>query len=215
MDITYLGHSSFRLKGKQATVVTDPYNLESSGIKFPKHIAADIVTVSHEHKDHSAVGSIDGSPYVVHGPGEYEIKGVGIIGISSFHDDQKGEKRGKNTIYRIEVDGVSIVHLGDLGHGLSATDVDALDGVDVLLVPVGGHYTIDAHTAVSVIHEIEPSIAIPMHFRRPDMKGDAFKDVAPLSVFLKEIGKEDVAPQPKLSVTKDKLSDQLQVVVLS
>ncbi len=214
MDITYLGHSSFRIKGKQTTVVTDPYGAHI-GLKFPKQVTADVVTVSHEHADHNTLSQIDGNPYVIGGPGEYEVKGVGVIGLPSYHDDQKGAQRGKNTIYRIEVDGISIVHLGDLGHVLTSTQVDAIDGVDILLIPVGGVYTIDPALAVSVINEIEPSIVIPMHYGRPDLNQKEFGGLAPLPAFLKEIGKEDAVPQPKLSVTKDKIPEQMQVVVLS
>ena len=148
MEITYLGHASFRIKGKTTTVVTDPYKPDHVGLKFPKHISADIVSVSHDHPDHNAIHQIEGAAYVVNGPGEYEIKGVGVIGLSTFHDEEKGAKRGKNTIYRIEMDGLSIVHLGDLGHTLSAEEVDSLDGVDILMIPVGGVYTIDAAKAV-------------------------------------------------------------------
>lgn len=214
MEITYLGHASFRLKGKTATVVTDPYAPDTVGLKFPKHIAADIVTVSHDHPDHNAIRQVEGSSYVVNGPGEYEIKGVGVIGISTFHDEEKGAKRGKNTIYRIEMDGLILVHLGDLGHTLSTDEVDALDGVDILMIPVGGIYTIDPAAAVSVINEIEPSIVLPMHYGRTDLNQKAFGSLAPRAAFLKEIGKEDVVPQPKLSVTKDKLPEQMQVVIL-
>jgi L-ascorbate metabolism protein UlaG (beta-lactamase superfamily) len=214
MDITYLGHSSFRIKGKNAVVVTDPYLLEKSGLKFPKHIAADVVTVSHGHPDHNATHQIEGSPFVIEGPGEYEVKGVGVIGMSTFHDEEKGASRGGNTMYRIEIDGVSIVHLGDLGHTLSTSEVDALDGVNILMIPVGGIYTIDPAAAVSVINEIEPAIVIPMHYKRPDFTGDVFKDLATLPMFLKEIGKEDVVPQAKLSITKDKIPEQMQVIVL-
>ena len=215
MEITYLGHSSFRIKGKNAIVVTDPYSLEKSGIKYPKHITADIVTISHDHPDHNALHQVEGAPYVIRGPGEYEVKGVGVIGTSTFHDQEKGAKRGKNTVYRIEIDGISVVHLGDLGHTLSSAEVDALDGVDILMIPVGGHYTIDPAAAVSVVNEIEPSVVIPMHFRRPEMTGDAFKDLATLPMFLKEIGKEEVVSQPKLTISKDKIPEQMQVVVLA
>ncbi len=214
MDITYFGHSSFRIKGKTATVVTDPYDPVDVGLKFPKHIAADIVTVSHGHKDHAAVAQIEENPYVVRGPGEYEIKGVGIIGLSTYHDEEKGVKRVKNTIYRIEIDGVALVHLGDLGHTLSTDQVDALDGVGILMIPVGGVYTIDPATAVEVINELEPSIVIPMHYGRADLNQKEFGGLAQLSAFLKEIGKEDVAAQPKLSITRDKLPSEMQVVVL-
>lgn len=203
MEINYLGHAAFRIKGKTATVVTDPYAPEHVGLKFPKHIAADIVTVSHDHPDHNAIHQIEGAAYVVNGPGEYEIKGVGIIGLSTFHDEEKGAKRGKNTIYRIEMDGLSIVHLGDLGHTLSVAEVDSLGGVDILMIPVGGLYTIDPAAAVAVINEIEPSIVIPMRYSRDE-----------LAAFLKEIGTENVVPQPKLTITKDKLPEQMQVVIL-
>ena len=214
MDITFLGHSSFRIRGKAATVVTDPYDSAMVGLKFPKHIEADIVTVSHAHPDHNAVSAVEGSPFVVHGAGEYEIKGVGIVGMPVFHDNEKGAARGGNIIYRMEIDGVSIVHLGDLGHPLSSAQVDELDGVNVLLVPVGGIFTIDASVAVQMVNDIEPSIVIPMHYGRPDMDQKAFGELTSVSTFLKEIGKADVVPQPKLSITKDKLPPEMQVVVL-
>lgn len=214
MDITYLGHSSFKIRGKNATVVTDPYDSAMVGLKFPKHTASDIVTVSHAHADHNAVGQIEGSPFVVSGPGEYEIKGISIVGVPSFHDKVNGQERGKNTIYRIEVDGVSIVHLGDLGHPLTSEDVDSLDGVDVLLVPVGGTYTLDAVAAAAVVKEIEPAIVIPMHYGRSDLNPKVFADLQPLATFLKEVGKESVGAQAKLTLTKDKVPEEMQVVVL-
>lgn len=187
MDITYLGHSSFRLRGKTATVVTDPYDPAMTGLKFPKHTTADIVTVSHDHGDHNAIGELEGEPFVVAGPGEYEIKGVGIVGLSG----------GKTTIYRMEIDGVSVVHLGSIDQVLTAAQVDSLDGVDILLVPVND-------VAFQIVHEVEPSIVIPMHAGTADS----------VSAFLKEMGKEGIAPQPKLIVTKEKIPEEMQVVVL-
>jgi len=175
MDITPLGHSSFRIKGKLASVVTDPYT-------FPKHIEADIVTASQKQE----VAMIDGNPYVINGPGEYEVKGVALVGIST----------GANTIYRIEIDGVAIVHLGALDRSLTATEVDELDGVHILMVPI------TFAQVGTVINEIEPMIIIPMNYEKPQ-----------LDAFLKEIGKEAVAQQ-KLNVTKDKLPAEMQVVVL-
>lgn len=213
MDITYLGHSSFRLRGKNAIVVTDPYSEEHVGLKFPKHTAADIITVSHEHFDHNFISLVEGNPFIVRGPGEYEIKGVAIVGESSYHDNEKGAQRGGNTIYRIEIDGVSIVHLGDLGHTLSSEEIESLDGVDILLVPIGGVYTIDAATAANLVNEIEPAIVIPMHYQRPGLS-PKLKDLAPISAFLKEIGKEGITPQSKLSITKDKIPEEMQVMVL-
>lgn len=213
MDITSLGHSSFRIRGKTATVVTDPYDPRSLGLKFPKHVEADLITVSHGHEDHNSVSQIEGTPFVIDGPGEYEVKGVGVVGISTFHDGEKGAARGRNTIYRIEIDGVSIVHLGDLGHTLATAEIDALDGVNILMVPVGGVYSLDPAQAVQVVQEIEPSIVIPMHYGRPELNQKVFGGLSPVAAFLKEIGKEATS-QPKLSTTKDKLPAEMQVVVL-
>ena len=214
MEITYLGHSSFKLRGKTVTVVTDPYDGGLVGLKFPKHTSADIVTVSHDHNDHNALTSVEGSPFVVGGPGEYDVKGVGIVGIGVFHDEVRGAKRGKNTIYRIELDAIRIVHLGDLGHTLTSDQVDGLDGVDILLIPVGGIYTIDAKVAAEVVTAIEPSIVIPMHYNREGLDQKMFGTLAPVSTFLKEIGKEGSQAQPKLAITKDKLPQELQVIIL-
>lgn len=143
MDISFLGHSAFKLKGKTASVVTDPYD-PSIGLKFPK-TEADIVTITHDHLDHNAADQVGGNPFVISGPGEYEVKGIKIIGVPSFHDEKKGEVRGKNTIYNIKIDGLYICHLGDLGQTeLGSEQSDAIGQVDVLLIPVGGFYTIDA-----------------------------------------------------------------------
>jgi L-ascorbate metabolism protein UlaG (beta-lactamase superfamily) len=214
MEITYLGHSSFRIRGKIATVVTDPFDPQVVGLKLPKHVEADIVTISHEHKDHNYTSGINGSPFVVRGPGEYEIMGIGIVGLSMFHDAKKGAERGKNTVYRLEVDGVSIVHMGDLGHILSSEQVDEIDGVDIVMIPVGGKHTINAVQAVSIINEIEPSIVIPMHYDRPGLNKEYCGGLAPIADFLKEFGKDDSVPQSKLIITKDKLPAETQVVIL-
>lgn len=207
MDITSLGHSSFRIRGKSTTVVTDPFDSTFIGLKFPKHITSDIVTVSHEHEDHNAIAQIEGNPFVISGPGEYEVKGVGIVGISSHHD---AEKKELNTIYRIEMEDLSIVHFGDLGRMLTTDEVDKLDGVDILMIPVGGTYTIDATQAAKLVSEIDPLIIIPMHYKKPGLKFD----LAPVSAFLKEMGQETVTAQSKLTIAKSKLPEQKQIVVL-
>lgn len=208
MDIIPLGHASFKLRGKNATVVTDPYDGGGVSLKFPKHVEADILTVSHDHADHNAVHLVGGTPFFVHGPGEYEIKGVSVIGVASFHDEKEGADRGRNTMYRIEVDGVKIGHLGDLGHVLSSAQVDALDGIDILLVPIGGVYTIDAEKAAQVVSDIEPRIVIPMH------DGRSNKELAPLEQFLKVMNKGEITPVPKLTISREKLPTEMQVVVL-
>lgn len=214
MDIQSLGHSSFRIKGKTVTVVTDPFDGSMVGFPYPKHVSADIVTISHDHADHNQKALIEGNPFIVEGPGEYEIKGVGIIGIPLFHDTQKGAQRGKTTAYHIEIDGVHIVHLGDLGCPLTSTDVEAFDGVDILFVPVGGSVTIDPQQIEGVISELEPKIVIPMHYQTPKHNPKVFGDLAPLSAFLKAMAKEDIAPVSKLTMTKEKLPAEMQIVVL-
>ncbi len=210
MDIYYYGHSCFKIKGKTASVIVDPYGADT-GLKLPKDMTADVAIKSHEHSDHNNVSAVDGSPLVVAGPGEYEVKGVGITGVGTFHDNKSGEERGVNTVYNILVDGVNVVHLGDLGHTLSDEQVQSIGNCDILMVPIGGVYTIDAEEAVKVVASLEPKIVIPMHFGVAGLK----YELEGAGNFLKEMGAEAVEPQGKLTVTKDKLPDETQVVLLS
>ncbi len=214
MEITALGLSSFKLRGKQATVVTDPFDSKAVGLKFPKNVEADVITVSHDHPDHNEVSAVGGKPFVIAGPGEYEIKGVMVIGVATFHDENQGADRGKNTIYRIEIDGVKVGHLGDLGHVLSSAQVDSLNGVDVLFVPVGGVYSLDPVKAAQVISDIEPHVVIPMHYNVEGLDVKTYGALSPVSAFLKQMNKEAVVPVSKLSVSKDKFAPEMQVVVL-
>lgn len=213
MEITNLGHSSFKLRGKQVTIVTDPFNPKMLGIKFPK-VTADAVTVSHSHDDHNFLGAVEGEPIILAGPGEYEVKGAKIIGISTFHDASGGSARGKNTVYRINIDGVAIVHCGDLGHKFDDKQLEMLEGANVLMVPVGGFYTIDAAVACEVVSQINPNIIIPMHYATPSLDKSIASKLTDVGVFLKEMGKEGISPQPKLTVTRDKLPMEPIVVVL-
>lgn len=210
MDIYWYGQSLFKLKGKNATVVVDPYNPEI-GLKVPKDLGCNAVLVTHSHPDHNNTEAVSGSPLVVAGPGEYEVAGVTISGTPSFHDNSEGSERGANTIYNISIDGISVVHLGDLGHLLTEEQVSEIGAVDILLVPVGSIYTIDAATAAKVVRQLEPKIVIPMHYKIPDLKAD----LEPLENFLKEMGAESAQPQPKLTITRDKLPEETQVMVLS
>ena len=208
MDITWLGHSCFRLKGSHATVITDPYSPEIGySMGKPK---AQVVTVSHPHPGHSYARGVSGEPKVVERPGEYEVGGVLIIGIATFHDKEEGEKRGKNTVYLLEIDEISICHLGDLGHVLTGQQVEEIDDVDVLLLPVGGISTINASTAAEVVRQIEPKVVIPMHYKTPALK----MELDPVDKFLKEIGAKRVEPLAKLSVAKSSLPPTTQVVLL-
>lgn len=214
MEITFISHAAFKLRGNKATIVTDPFDPEFLKIKFPK-IEADIVTISHEHPDHNFAEGVDAQPLIIQGPGEYESKGVNIVGVSSYHDDKNGAERGINTIYRFEIDGISLVHLGDLGHKLSDSQLEQLDGVDILMIPVGGFYTITPSIAVEVVNQIEPLVIIPMHYLTQNLKGPEFSKLSGVEVFLKEMGKEHVTPQAKFNITKDKKPVETTIVVLT
>jgi len=208
MEITWYGHACFRLYQRGASAVTDPYEKEI-GYELPR-LRAEVVTVSHDHPGHRNVTSVRNRKLVVTGPGEYEVNGVFITGIATFHDDKKGQDRGRNTIYLFDFDGLKICHLGDLGHILSQAQVEALNSVDVLLIPVGGVSTVNAALAAEVVSLLEPKIVVPMHYRLPSL---AFK-LDPVSKFLKAMGLDDVSPQESLSVTPSNLSEETQVVLL-
>jgi len=185
MEIRWFGHACFRIDGEAVTVVTDPYDL-SIGIAPREPVDADIVTVSHEHYDHNNVGLIRGKPLVISSPGEHVrggFPGCRITGIRTFHDEEEGSKRGHNTIFVIEIDGLRVCHLGDLGHELNPEQVRQLQPVDVLLLPVGGTYTLDARAAATVVRAISPAIAIPMHYAIPGLK----IHIAPVEHFLREM----------------------------
>ncbi len=209
VEISWLGHSCFQIKGKQTTIVTDPYSPDL-GYSLGEP-AAQIVTVSHQHPGHNYLPGVSGEPRLITAPGEYEIAGVLIIGIATYHDAERGSKRGKNTVYLIEVDDIAVCHLGDLGHVLNMEQVEELGTVDVLLLPVGGKTTIGAATAAEVVRQLEPKVVIPMHYRTPALS----RELEPVERFLKEIGTGQFDPQPKLSFTKSHLPDSTQVFLLN
>ena len=213
MDIKYLGHASFFIKSKDAKLVTDPFDPKMVGLKFPK-VEADIVSVSHHHSDHDRANLVSGNPLVVDMPGEYEKKGLRISGFQTFHDKQKGAERGQNIVYKIEGEGISVLHCGDLGHILDDSFIDQLGDVDVLLVPVGGFYTIDSADAVELVKKIEPSIVIPMHYNHPKLNQQVFSKLSMVDEFMRKIGVELTAPVPKLVVKKDELQQEMKVVVM-
>jgi L-ascorbate metabolism protein UlaG (beta-lactamase superfamily) len=198
MQIKYLRHSSFKIKGKtysgkEVTIITDPFNPESVGkFKYPKQ-DANIVTLSHTtHKDHNAIENINGeSPkdyILLDTPGEYEIKDLIVNGIKSYHDDKQGAERGKNTIFVYDFEEARVMHLGDLGHKLTNEQLDELEeDIDILIIPVGGHYTIDAKTAVDVIEQIEPAIVIPMHYKT-DAHSAEYNELTTVDEFISKMG---------------------------
>jgi L-ascorbate metabolism protein UlaG (beta-lactamase superfamily) len=214
MDITYLGHSSFKIKTRTATVITDPFDPKMVGLKY-SGVEGEIVTVSHQHSDHNATDKVSGIKKIVDGPGEYEIMGVSIIGYPSFHDAKEGAERGKNTIYVIEADGLRLAHLGDLGHVLSDDLVNQMGAIDVLMVPVGGKFTIGPKEAAEVVGKIDPYFILPMHFKAAGMNAEHFADVEPVETFLKETGMT-VENLPKFTIKReDIIEDQpAKVIVL-
>lgn len=212
MDITYLGHSSFKIKTKTATVITDPFDPKIVGLKYPG-LEGDIVTVSHEHADHNAVDKVTGVKKVVKGPGEYEISGVSILGFPSYHDNKKGEERGKNTVYVFEADGLRIAHLGDLGHLLDDDMVSEMGPIDILMVPAGGSFTITPKEAVEVCSKIDPYFIIPMHYNIPEINQEQFANLEPKETFLKEIGMT-VEILPKFSIKKEDIIDNQSTKVI-
>ncbi|MDO8618753.1 MAG: MBL fold metallo-hydrolase [Candidatus Daviesbacteria bacterium] len=212
MDISYFGQSCFKIKGKSASVVIDPFTPEMIGLKLPKDLSADIVLQSHDHGDHNNAAGVLNNQMVFTNPGEYEVGGVVMTGINSFHDDTQGQERGVNTIYHILIDGLNIVHLGDLGQAkLTEEQITEIGEVDILLIPVGGVYTIDSKGAVGIVAQLEPKIIIPMHYLLPGLK----VDLESVDNFLKEIGTEHVVEEQKLSITKDKLPEEPQVILLA
>lgn len=212
MEITWLGHSSFRIKGKNVVCVTDPFSPSMTGLKFPK-VEADLVTISHDHEDHNQKDLVDNVSYVISGPGEYEIKGASVFGFPTFHDNQKGALRGKNTVYVIEIDKIRICHLGDLGHKLDEDILEDLDGVDILMIPVGGGPTLGPAEAVSVITQIEPKIILPMHYNEPGLNQAVFSSLLPLEAFLKEAGDQGER-MPKLQVSAENLTEEKQQFII-
>src|SRR5579862_7798059 len=175
MDISWLGHACFQLRGKNVTLVTDPFSTQPGPAQgeLPRlsKINAPIVTVSHNHPGHNNTAAISGDPRIVRGPGEYEISDVLITGVASYHDDKHGKERGRNTIYVIHMDDIVICHLGDLGHTLQEEQLEEVADADVLLIPIGGQNSLDATQAAEVISQVEPRIVIPMHYRPGENTG--------------------------------------------
>jgi L-ascorbate metabolism protein UlaG (beta-lactamase superfamily) len=169
VKVLWHGHSCFQLQGKSVTVVTDPFK----GIGIPEHkAAADIVMVSHGHRDHNNVKPVLGKDGQVleSFTGFKEIKGVTVKGVATFHDNATGSKRGKNSVYTFGLDGVQFCHLGDLGHELPSSTVEDLGRVDVLFVPIGGFFTIGPETATTICEKLNPKVTIPMHYRMPGLR---------------------------------------------
>lgn len=208
MEITWLGHSCFRLRSREAVVIADPCS-PATGHSIGK-LTADIVTISHNHPGHNYLKAVSGTPVVITAPGEYEIAGVFITGIATYHGGQKGSPRGKNTAYMIEMDNIRLCHLGDLGHLPTPEQVEDMSGTDVLLIPVGAKNTIDVRTAAEVVGLLEPTVVIPMHYKT----AHSTAPLDPLKRFLTEMGLPQVEPVAKVSFNASNLPHETQVIVL-
>lgn len=211
MEITWYGHSCFRLTQRGlASVVTDPYDHTVVGYR-PLKLKADVVTISHDAPGHNYLKAVRNVRYVVRGPGEYEIGGVFITGVRT---NGKRHKEGEplNTLYVFDFEGITVAHLGDLRRVPTQAEVEALGPVHVLLLPVGGGGGLTPAKAAEVVNLLEPNIVIPMHYKTPDSS----LELAPLSRFLKEMGMAQKEPLPSLKVTSpSSLPDETQVVVLA
>jgi L-ascorbate metabolism protein UlaG (beta-lactamase superfamily) len=208
-ELRWYGHNCFRIKGREATVITDPVG-RLTGYAMAKQ-TADIVTISHQHPGHANLDVVRPEYQLVTGPGEYEMHEVFITGIRTYHDKEKGKERGYNTVYLIELEGLTICHLGDLGHSLSAEQAESLSGPDILLIPVGGGPVIDAAAAAEVISQIEPKIVIPMQYSTPI--GDASRDS--LEAFAKQLAVELPPAEEKLIIRQSDIGETMRLVVLT
>jgi len=215
MKIIWHGQSCFQIiaqtkKSKEVTIVIDPFS-EGIGLRVPK-LQADILLVTHNHRDHNNVKTVSGNPFLIEGSGEYEIKGVFIQGISAFHDASLGRERGEVTIYTILAEGMSVCHLGDLGQKeLTADQLEKIGNIDILMIPIGGLYTISAKEALKIMAQIEPKITIPMHYQVPRLNLKLEK----IDKFLKMLSIRSVEPLVKLSIKKRDLSpEEAKIIVL-
>jgi L-ascorbate metabolism protein UlaG (beta-lactamase superfamily) len=209
MEITWHGHSCFRLNERGiACVVTDPFDYQAVGYE-PLNLRGDVVTVSHDAPGHNHVLAVKGRKHVITGPGEYEIGGVFITGVQT-NGQKRASEEVRNTLYVFDYNGVTVAHLGDLRHVPSQTQIEALGDVNIALVPVGGGGGLSAAKAVEVVSLLEPGIVIPMHYGTP---ATTIK-LAPVTKFLKEMGIGKVETQPSLKITRSSIPSETHVVVL-
>jgi L-ascorbate metabolism protein UlaG (beta-lactamase superfamily) len=213
MKVRWLGHACFLLTSDDGTrIITDPYKPGAFGLNYrPPAETADIVTVSHEHDDHNNVADVKGDPEVVRGAGVHNVKGVEFKGVATSHDQASGAQRGSNVVFCFTLDGVRVCHLGDLGHELSDKTVGEIGPVDVLLVPVGGNFTIDAGVANGVVDGIRPKIVIPMHFQNERCPNFP---VATVEGFQKLRQRVRALNESEIEIKKDKLLAETETIIL-
>lgn len=208
-EFRFLGHNCFRIRAKEATILTDPVD-RVTGYSMAKQ-TADIVTISHEHPGHVNLAGVKPEYHVVRGPGEYEMHDVFITGIRTYHDAEQGKQRGHNTVYILEVEGMRVCHLGDLGHVLTTEQAEAMESSDVLLVPAGGGHVLSPNEAAEVIGQLDPKVVIPMQYATAN--GDT--GLGSLEAFCKALGVEVPAADEKLTLRQSDLGETMRLVVLA
>ncbi len=226
MHIIWHGQSCFQIlvnqnKNNSISIVIDPFD-KTIGLKVPS-LKADLLFITHNHYDHNNIAAVKGlsskilektgrtSPFLINGAGEYDIKGVYVQGITAFHDNVEGKERGKITFYIIEAEGITLCHLGDLGQkNLTTEQIEKIGMIDILMIPVGGIYTIDGEQANNIIKQIEPKIVIPMHYFLPGLK----IKLNSLDKFLKIVGQKTIETQKKLLIKKKDLSQEKTEIII-
>ena len=211
MNIKYLGHAAFVITSDTGLkIITDPYEIGPDLTYGEIKESADIVTVSHDHFDHSNVAAVRGNPEVVRRTGRSRAKGMEFKGIATYHDEAKGRLRGNNIIFCFEVDGIKVCHLGDLGHLLDDKQVAEIGSVDIVLIPVGGYYTIDAKAATEVCNQLKPRVIIPMHYKTE--KG--IPNIAGVDGFLRGKGNVSQLDTSEVEFKQGELPATSQIIVL-
>ena len=207
-EFRWYGHNCFRIRAKEASVLTDPVG-RNTGYTLPRQ-TVDIVTISHGHPGHNNLAAVKPEYQVIDGPGEYELHDIFVTGIRTYHDDDAGSRLGYNTAYLIEVEGMFVCHLGDLGHALQSDQLETMAQCDILLVPAGGGPIISAELAADVVALLEPKIVIPMQYAT----GAGDKNREPLATFINALGAGSPEPVEKLVIKRSELTDAMRVVVL-
>ncbi len=215
MRVKWLGHSCFLLTSDTGTkVITDPYTVQG-GLNYGEiNESADIVLSSHDHYDHSNIVAIKGKPKVIRGAGVEEAKGIKFNGIPAYHDEAKGTKRGNDTIFTFELDGLRVCHLGDLGHDLSDAELKEIGAVDILFVPAGGLYTFEVDVATRVCNKLAPRVIIPMHFKTPKVDTASFGAITGPDDFLKGKSGVDRRNSSEAQFNAGNLPASTRIVVL-
>ncbi|MBV8715181.1 MAG: MBL fold metallo-hydrolase [Chloroflexi bacterium] len=211
MDLSWLGHACFRLRGRDVTILTDPY--EGNGWGYPPlATSANVVTVSNDHPHHAGLSAVEGKPHVLRGPGEYEIGGVLIWGVRTSRP-AGAQLTTKNTAFIIQIEELTVCHLGDLAAApLSDDELTHIKDADILLIPVGGHCTVNAQQAAGVVAQVEPKLIVPMHYATDETRGHL--DLDDVSRFCKELGATEAAPRNRVSVTPTSLPNEPTVMLM-